>query len=65
MHGPRAGASDAHHVAPGAFLRLVATLAGEPQYAAFAFQVAERYEVALADGLPLPVVRMTSALAPS
>ncbi|OLC66069.1 MAG: GNAT family N-acetyltransferase [Betaproteobacteria bacterium 13_1_40CM_4_64_4] len=45
-------------------LELVATLAGEPLYAAFAFQVVERYGVALASGLSLPVVRMTKALAP-
>jgi GNAT superfamily N-acetyltransferase len=45
-------------------LELVATLAGEPLYAAFAFQVVERYDIALANGLSLPVVRMTKALAP-
>ena len=45
-------------------LELVATLAGEPLYAAFAFQVVERYDVALANGLSLPVVRMAKALAP-
>jgi GNAT superfamily N-acetyltransferase len=45
-------------------LELVATLAGEPLYAAFAFQLVERYEVTLANGLPLPAVRMTKALAP-
>jgi GNAT superfamily N-acetyltransferase len=44
-------------------LELVATLAGEPLYAAFAFQVVERYDVALANGLSLPVVRMAKALA--
>jgi len=46
-------------------LELVATLAGEPLYAAFAFQVVERYDVALANGLSLPVVRMAKALAPA
>ena len=43
-------------------MELVATLAGEPLYAAFAFQVVERYDVALANGLSLPVVRMAKAL---
>ena len=37
---------------------LVATLAGEPLYAAFAYEVAERYEVPMSGGLKLPVVRM-------
>ncbi|HMJ06870.1 MAG TPA: GNAT family N-acetyltransferase [Chthoniobacterales bacterium] len=37
---------------------LVATLTGEPFYASSGYTVAERYEVALADGLSLPVVRM-------
>jgi GNAT superfamily N-acetyltransferase len=37
---------------------LVATLAGEPLYAAFGYAIAERYEAPLADGLTLPVVRM-------
>jgi len=37
---------------------LVATLAGEPLYAAFSYQEVERYEVPLPDGLTLPVVRM-------
>jgi len=45
-------------------LELVAILAGEPLYAAFAFQVVERYDIALANGLSLPVVRMAKALAP-
>jgi GNAT superfamily N-acetyltransferase len=43
-------------------LELVATLAGEPLYTAFAFRAVERYELALANGLPLPVVRMTKTL---
>jgi GNAT superfamily N-acetyltransferase len=43
-------------------LELVATLAGEPLYAAFAFSAAERYELALANGEPLPVVRMAKML---
>jgi predicted N-acetyltransferase YhbS len=37
---------------------LVATLTGEPLYAAFGYAVLERYEVPLRDGLTLPVVRM-------
>jgi GNAT superfamily N-acetyltransferase len=37
---------------------LVATLAGEPLYAAFAYEVVERYEVPMADRLTLPVVKM-------
>jgi len=44
-------------------LELVATLAGEPLYAAFAFCAIERYELTLANGLPLPVVRMRKTLA--
>jgi predicted N-acetyltransferase YhbS len=43
-------------------LELVATLAGEPLYAAFAFRAIERYELALANGLSLPAVRMTKTL---
>src|SRR5262245_34525224 len=38
---------------------IVATLAGEPLYASFGYTVAERYEIAMAGGLSLPVVRMT------
>ena len=41
---------------------LVATLAGEPLYAAFAYVVVERYEVPLAGGLTLPVVKMRKQL---
>ena len=37
---------------------LVATLAGEPLYAAFSYEIVERYEVPMSDGLKLPVVRM-------
>jgi GNAT superfamily N-acetyltransferase len=44
-------------------IELVATLAGEPLYAAFAYEVVERYEIPLAGGLALPVVRMTRRLA--
>jgi GNAT superfamily N-acetyltransferase len=43
---------------------LVATLTGEPLYAAFAYQVVERYEVAMPGGLTLPVVRMSKRLIP-
>ena len=41
---------------------LVAPLAGEPLYAAFGYAAVERYEIALAGGLSLPVVRMTKFL---
>ena len=41
---------------------LVATLAGEPLYAAFAYEAVERYEVPLAGGLTLPVVKMRKQL---
>ncbi|HEX4349585.1 MAG TPA: GNAT family N-acetyltransferase [Verrucomicrobiae bacterium] len=37
---------------------LVATLAGEPLYAAYDYTVVERYEVPMSGGLVLPVVRM-------
>lgn len=37
---------------------LVATLAGEPLYAACGYVVVERHEVPMAGGLALPVVRM-------
>jgi GNAT superfamily N-acetyltransferase/protein tyrosine phosphatase (PTP) superfamily phosphohydrolase (DUF442 family) len=46
-------------------IELVATLAGEPLYAAGGYRVVERYEVPLAGGLTLPVVRMVKGLAPS
>jgi N-acetylglutamate synthase-like GNAT family acetyltransferase len=42
---------------------MVATLAGEPLYAAFGYAVQERYEVPLGHGLTLPVVRMGKSLA--
>ena len=38
---------------------LVATLAGEPFYAAFDYSPAERYEIPMAAELTLPVVHMT------
>ena len=37
---------------------LVATLTGEPLYAAGGYQVMERYEIPLAGGLMLPAIRM-------
>jgi len=43
-------------------IELVATLAGEPLYAAFSFTAVERYDIALPDGLKLPVVRMVKVL---
>jgi GNAT superfamily N-acetyltransferase len=42
---------------------LVATLVGEPLYAACGYAVEERCEVQLADGLMLPVVRMGKTFA--
>jgi predicted N-acetyltransferase YhbS len=41
---------------------IVATLAGEPLYAAFGYAVVERYEIPLKGSLSLPVARMTKAL---
>jgi GNAT superfamily N-acetyltransferase len=41
---------------------LVATLAGEPLYAAGGYCVEERYEVPLPGGLTLPAVRMAKSL---
>lgn len=43
---------------------LVATLAGEPLYAASGYTVEERYEVPLSDSLTLPVVRMVKSFPP-
>jgi GNAT superfamily N-acetyltransferase len=43
-------------------VEIVATLAGEPLYASFGYTAVERYEVAMAGGLGLPVVRMTKSL---
>lgn len=43
-------------------LELVATLPGQPLYAAFGFSVAERFELALPGGVRVPVVRMGRAL---
>jgi len=41
---------------------IVATLAGEPLYASFGYTVVERYEIPMASGLGLPVVRMTKSM---
>jgi GNAT superfamily N-acetyltransferase len=41
---------------------LVATLAGEPLYSAFAYEVVERCELPMSGGLKLPVVRMRKRL---
>ena len=43
-------------------VEMVATLAGEPLYAAFGYAVAERYEIPMAGGLSLPVVRMKKTM---
>jgi len=43
-------------------IELVATLPGVPFYRAFHYETGERYEVALVNGLSLPVVRMTKSL---
>jgi N-acetylglutamate synthase-like GNAT family acetyltransferase len=43
-------------------LELVATLTGEPLYRAHGFSSLERFEVPLANGAALPVVRMTKLL---
>jgi FMN phosphatase YigB (HAD superfamily) len=40
-------------------VEIAATLAGEPLYASFGYVVTERCEVAMANGLKLPVARMT------
>jgi len=43
-------------------VELVATLAGEPLYAAFSYAAVERYDIPLARGMRLPVVRMVKIL---
>jgi GNAT superfamily N-acetyltransferase len=43
-------------------IELVATLPGAPFYRAFDYRTGERYEVPLANGLSLPVVRMSKNL---
>ncbi len=45
-----------------ASVELAATLAGEPLYAARGYASAERYDIPLAGGLTLPVVRMAKDL---
>jgi N-acetylglutamate synthase-like GNAT family acetyltransferase len=53
-------------IAQAGFARvdLVATLAGEPLYAAFGYAVVERCGIPLEGGLSLPVVRMTKRIEP-
>lgn len=41
---------------------IVATLAGEPLYASFGYAVCERFEIPMAGGLGLPVVRMSKSM---
>jgi len=41
---------------------IVATLSGEPLYAAFSYTVVERYQIPMAHGLSLPVVRMSKRM---
>ena len=43
-------------------VEIVATLAGEPLFASFEYAVVERYNLALAGGLSLPVVRMSKSM---
>jgi N-acetylglutamate synthase-like GNAT family acetyltransferase len=43
-------------------VNIVATLAGEPLYASFGYEVVERYEITMTGALTLPVVRMTKRL---
>jgi len=43
-------------------VEIVATLAGQPLYASFGYAVVERYEIAMVDGLSLPVVRMSKRI---
>ncbi len=43
-------------------VELVATLAGEPLYAAIGYMPVQRFEVAMTGGLTLPVVRMAKSL---
>jgi GNAT superfamily N-acetyltransferase len=44
-------------------IELVATLAGEPLYARHDYRAVERFDIPLAHGLGLPVVRMSKVLA--
>lgn len=41
---------------------LVATLAGEPLYTRCGYQVIERFDIRLSNGLPLPAIRMRKEL---
>jgi len=41
---------------------IVATLAGEPLYASFGYAVVERCDIAMVNGLSLPVVKMTKSV---
>lgn len=43
-------------------MEIVATLSGEPLYAAFGCAVIERYEIPIAGGLGLPVIRMAKKI---
>ncbi|HLX71541.1 MAG TPA: GNAT family N-acetyltransferase [Verrucomicrobiae bacterium] len=43
-------------------VEIVATLAGEPLYAAFGYAVTEHYDILMAGGLKLPVVRMAKRM---
>jgi hypothetical protein len=43
-------------------LELVATLPGEPLYRAMGYEVVERFETALPDGISLPLARMTKRI---
>ena len=53
-----------HAIIDGGFrsVDLIATLAGEPLYARFGYAVVERYDIAMANGLILPVVKMTKSM---
>ncbi|MDQ3013676.1 MAG: hypothetical protein M3X11_23595 [Acidobacteriota bacterium] len=44
-------------------IKLAATLPGEPLYAACGFQVIERIEATLPDGISLPITRMGKGIA--
>jgi GNAT superfamily N-acetyltransferase len=54
---------EAAHAAGFRSATLVATLAGEPLYASFAYVATRRYEIPLAGGLQLPAVQMDKSLA--
>jgi GNAT superfamily N-acetyltransferase len=45
-------------------VEIVATLAGEPLYTAFAYAIIERFEIEMTGGLTLPVVRMRKQMGP-